>query len=94
MDKEVITISSIKDIYAYYLFSDWKKRLIGEILELDYRIYKLETMLSKTDEERGFEFTCPKHLLETQLETMKTLQNILNIRANLENIEIPEVEYE
>lgn len=94
MDKEVIKISSIKDIYSYYIFSDWKKRFIGEILELDYRVHKLEDMLSKTDEERGFEFNCPRHLLEAQLETMRALAHVYSIRAKLENIEIPEVEYE
>ena len=94
MDKEVIKISSIKDIYSYYIFSDWKKRFIGEILELDYRIHKLEDMLSLTDEERGFEFNCPRHLLEAQLETMRALAHVYSIRAKLEDIELPEVEYE
>lgn len=94
MDKEVKRITAIKDIYSYYLFDDYKTRFVGEVLELNYRIHKLEVMLAKTDEERGFKFTSPRHLLEAQLETMRTLANILDIRATLENIEIPEVEYE
>lgn len=94
MDKEVKKISSIKDIYSYYIFDDYKSRFIGEVLELEYRIHKLEAMLDKTPEERGFEFTSPRHLLEAQLETMRALSHVYEIRSKLENIEIPEVEYE
>lgn len=90
MDK--IRITSLKDLEPYLKSEDYKVRLIGEILELDYRLQRLEDMLSKTDEERGFTFTAPIHLLEAQSDMMRGLYNILTIRAALEDIEVPEVE--
>lgn len=88
-------INSISElIYPYLTSEDYKDRFIGEVLELRYRIYKLETMLEKTPEERGFTFDSPIHLLEAQLETMRALSHVYEIRAKLENVEIPEVDYE
>jgi hypothetical protein len=91
---EKIKISSLKDLEPYFKSEDYKIRFIGEVLELDYRLQKLESMLNKTDEERGFTLTTPIHLLEAQSDMMRGLYNIFTIRATLENIEIPEVEYE
>lgn len=85
-------ISSLKDLAPYLESNDYKERLIGEILELYYRTKRLESLLNKTDEERGFSFNCPIHLLETQLESMNGLYNILTIRVTLENIQLPDVE--
>lgn len=92
MDK--IKIKSLGDLTKYFYESDYKLRFIGEALELGYRIHKLEAMLDKTTEERGFEFSSPRHLLEAQLETMRALNHVYEIRAKLEDIEIPEVEYD
>lgn len=92
MDK--IKIKSLGDVNNHLTSSDYKERMIGEALELGLRIHKLEAMLDKTPEERGFEFTTPRHLLEAQLETMRTYYRILGIRANLENVDLPEVDYE
>lgn len=90
----MVKISSIRDIYPYLLSEDYKTRFIGETMELGLRIHKLEAMLDKTPEERGFEFNCPRHLLEAQLETMRALYHVYSIRSKLENVEITEVEYE
>lgn len=92
MDK--IKIRSLGDLNTYFTSSDYKERMVGEALELGHRIHKLEVMLDKTPEERGFEFTTPRHLLEAQLETMRALSRIFSIRATLESVEIPEVDYE
>lgn len=91
---EKIKIKSLGDLTKYFYESDYKERMVGEALELGYRIHKLEAMLNKSDEERGFTFDSPIHLLEAQLETMRALSRIFEIRATLENIEIPEVDYE
>lgn len=90
----MVKVRNLKDLSIYLTSSDYRERMVGEILELDYRIKKLEYMLKRSDEERGFKFTTPKHLLEAQVSTMKSLRNILEIRATLENISLPEVEYE
>lgn len=90
----MIKVRNLKDLSIYLTSSDYKERMVGEILELDYRINKLEYMLKRSDEERGFKLTTPKHLLEAQVSTMKSLRNILEIRATLENINLPEVDYE
>ena len=89
-----IVITGYKDIEPYLSSPDYKERLIGEIIELELRIHKLEAMLKQSDEERGFSFKSPIHLLEAQLENMSALHNILEIRAILEDVALPEVKYE
>lgn len=88
-----VIIKKLEDLNIYLTSSDYKVRMIGEVLELGYRIHKLRGMLDKTPDERGFEFTTPRNLLEAQLNTMKALYHILINRSELEDIEIPEVFY-
>lgn len=90
----MIKITSIKDILIYLISDNYKLRFIGETLELGFRIHKLETMLAKTDKERGFEFNCPRYILNIQLENMRALYNVYLLRSKQENIEIPEADYE
>lgn len=68
---------------------DYKERFKAEYWQLKHRIFGLGNMLSDWDYgQLDFEPTCPKSLLESQLETMQKYQAILIERAELENIDL------
>lgn len=79
----------LKDTVDMMESSDYKERFRAEYFQLEIRIDKLITMLSKWDiGELGFQPTCPYNLLEAQLNSMKTYRYILEERAKLENINL------
>lgn len=66
---------------------NYQERFKAEYWQLRHRIIGLVTMLSDWDYgQLDFEPTCPKDLLEDQLESMISYQTILEERAKLENI--------
>lgn len=87
-------MESIKDCYTYMLSADYKRRFLGEYLELGFRIHKLDRMLCKY-KSGSLDFTpsCSIGLLEMQLSQMIGYKTILERRAKTEGIELPEVIY-
>lgn len=67
----------------------YKLRFLKEYSELKERTNKLEVMLDKwVYGDLGFEPSCPYDLLESQFYTMKAYLNILNQRAEIEDIDL------
>ena len=68
---------------------EYKKRMITEYKELKGRTSKLRTMLNKWNNGTlNFTPTCPKWLLEKQLETMEDYLLILKMRAMIEDVDL------
>ena len=68
---------------------DYKERLKQEYLELKERLEKLHRMLVKNSAKTlDFEFECPVSLLEDQEYYMENYLKILEIRAEIEGIEL------
>ena len=92
---EKLKIFSLRDCYPYLISEDYQNRFIGEYLELGLRIHRLEKMIVMY---RGgsLDFTpnCSLGILELQLTQMRGYKTILEKRAIVENIELPEVKYE
>ena len=67
----------------------YKTRMIIEYHALKKRTDKLAEMLDRWDKGTlDFTPTCPKYLLEKQLETMKDYVGILQTRAKLEDVDL------
>lgn len=67
----------------------YKQRMIIEYRELKERADKLATMLDKWDKGTlDFTPTCPKYLLDKQLETMTEYIGILQTRAKIEGVDL------
>ena len=67
----------------------YKQMMIIEYRELKERADKLATMLDKWDKGTlDFTPTCPRYLLENQLEAMKNYVGILQTRAKLEGVDL------
>ena len=68
---------------------EYKKRMITEYKELKGRISKLIVMLNKWNNGTlNFTPTCPKWLLEKQLEVMEDYILILKMRARIEDVDL------
>ena len=68
---------------------EYKDRFKAEVYQLDIRIGKLANMLSSWDKgELGFTPSCSYVLLETQLNAMKVYRHILQMRAEIEGVEL------
>ena len=68
---------------------EYKKRMITEYKELKGRISKLIVMLNKWNNGTlNFTPTCPKWLLEKQLEYMEDYMLILEMRAMIEDVDL------
>ena len=68
---------------------DYKQRIVNEYNELQERTVKLGFMLVR--ESRGgldFELSCPVNLLKAQYNAMNSYLNILEVRAEIEGIEL------
>lgn len=68
---------------------EYKIRFIKEYLELKHRIFKLENLLRKFD--LGileFEPKCPIEILKAQFYTMQQYLTLLEIRAQIEHIDL------
>lgn len=67
----------------------YKQRMIVEYRELKERADKLAAMLDKWDKGAlDFTPTCPKYLLDKQLEKMQEYAGILQTRAKLEDVDL------
>ena len=68
---------------------EYKKRMVIEYKELKERTDKLEIMLNRwCNGTLNFTPTCPKWLLEKQLDVMKDYVGILETRAEIEDVEL------
>lgn len=68
---------------------NYKERFKAEVYQLDIRIGKLSNLLSAWDAgELKFTPTCSHALLETQLNSMKVYRHLLQMRAEIEGIEL------
>jgi hypothetical protein len=92
---EKLKIFSLKDCDPYLTSEDYKDRFIGELIELGLRIHRLETMI-RMYRSGDLDFTpnCSLGILELQLTQMRGYKTILEKRAIIEKIELPEVTYE
>lgn len=69
---------------------DFKVRFIAEYVQVKIRADKLERMLKAWDEGRlTFKPSNPKYLLDIQLMHMREYEHILEVRAVIEKIELP-----
>ena len=86
MDKRAM---ELKDTIPMMESADYKERFKAEYCQLDIRIGKLESMLTKWAAGKlDFNPTCSYGLLEAQLNTMKTYLYLLQERARIEGIEL------
>lgn len=79
----------LKDTVEMMQSEDYKERFKAEVYQLDARIGKLSGMLSAW--EAGllpFSPKCPYVLLETQLNSMKVYRHLLQMRAEIEGIDL------
>nr|DAY91443.1 MAG TPA: hypothetical protein [Caudoviricetes sp.] len=79
----------LKDTVDLMLGTDFKDRFKAEYYQLDNRIAGLQRML-KGYKEGTLEFTpnCPYRILYEQLMYMKAYRDVLEARAEIENIEL------
>lgn len=67
----------------------YKKRMLYEYQQLVNRMIKLQNILTKSKNgELEFELVCPIELLEKQLSVMREYAEILEKRAEIENVEL------
>lgn len=85
-------IRTFRDFYPYLMSDDYKIRFLGEYLELSYRLLKLEQVIEGY-KSKSLDFipSCSLSLLELQGKQMQGYKTILEKRAMIENIELPEV---
>lgn len=82
----------LKDTIEMMNSADYKERFTAEFVQLCIRRDKLRRMLVKY--EAGtltFKPTCPLRLLREQLTAMEDYLYILEVRAELEGVELPAV---
>lgn len=85
-------MKELKDTAEMMTSPDYKERFLAEYYQLDTRIQKLEIMLKDWDAGTlRFEPTCPRATYDLQLEYMTKYLAILEMRANMEGIDIVEV---
>lgn len=79
----------LKDTMELMNSPDYKDRFKAEVYQLDIRIGKLANMLSAWDHgELKFTPSCSYVLLETQLNAMKVYRHLLQMRAEIEGIDL------
>lgn len=79
----------LKDTIEMMNSADYKERFKAEVYQLDIRIGKLANMLSAWEHgELDFHPACSYVLLETQLNSMKVYRHLLQMRAEIEGIEL------
>ena len=70
---------------------DYKVRMVSEYKELKEKYNKLHSMLVKHDAKKlGFKFNCPVELLREQCGYMGKYLYILEVRAEIEGIDLNE----
>ncbi len=77
----------LKDTVELMSSSDYKDRFKAEHEQLRIRAFKLKNMLDNWDN-LGFTPTCPRELLQEQLNAMAKYKEILVHRARIENINL------
>lgn len=82
-------ITELRWTVSLMLSDDWKERFVAEYRQLKIRYKSLEKMLEAW-EKNQLDFTpnCPKVLIVDQLEFMKRYLNVLEIRADVEGIDL------
>lgn len=89
MDEIAVSDPIIHDLMTS---SDYKARFVGEFVELKIRYGKLHKMLVKHEAGTlGFEPTCDVSILEDQAYHMDNYLKALEIRAEVEKIELPRI---
>ena len=79
----------LKDTIKMMDNADYKERFKAEYYQTKIRYDKLVAMCDKWDkDELDFTPTCPRTIFYMQLDAMKTYLNILQFRAQLENIKL------
>lgn len=77
---------------ALMVSADYKDRFLAEYYQLDTRIQKLKKMLKDWDDGvLKFDPTCPRSTYDLQIEYMTKYRSILEMRANMEGIDLTEV---
>lgn len=85
-----VTLLDLKQTIPLMQSEDYKERFIAEWAQTRIRIAKLDRMLQRHySGTLDFEPTCPIILLEKQLLAMKQYADMLEVRAAIENVELP-----
>lgn len=89
MDEIAVSDPIIHDLL---ISSDYKARFVGEYIELKIRYNSLHKMLVKyTAGTLGFEPTCDISILDDQAYYMGNYLKTLEVRAEVEKIELPKI---
>lgn len=84
-------INSLNETVELMLSSDYKDRFKAEYYQLEYRYNKLKKMMDDWDSGTlSFTPTCPYDCYEAQMVYMKTYMDVLQARAEIENIDLDE----
>ena len=87
--KEDCTNTELGEVIRGMLSDNYKERFKAEYQQLSYRASKLEQMIEKLRKgELDFTPTCSEQILQTQLDVMQTYKGVLELRAEIEEIEI------
>jgi hypothetical protein len=79
----------LKDIIKGIKSKDYKERFKAEYWELRIRTTKLMNMLVKWDTKRlDFKPTCPRYIYDLQIKSMMEYLNILEARAQMEDVDL------
>ena len=82
----------LKDTVEMMISDDYKERFVAEYAQLKIRYNKLYAVLEKYAADKlDFKPTCPIEILYEQLDHMEAYLNVLETRANYEDIELPAV---
>lgn len=85
-----VTLLDLKHTIPMMQSEDYKERFIAEWAQTRIRIAKLDRMLQRHySGTLDFELTCPIILLEKQLLAMQQYADMLEVRAEIERIELP-----
>ena len=82
----------LKDTVEMMGSDDYKERFVAEYVQLKIRYKKLYAVLEKYAADKlDFKPTCPIEILYEQLDHMEAYLNILKIRADYEDVELPNI---
>lgn len=88
MENTIFT--SLEETKELMLSADYKERFIAEYVQLKLRYLKLQKTNVKIEAGTlDFKNTCSAELLKKQQNLMGQLINVLDVRAEIENIELP-----
>lgn len=91
MDK----INNLNQTIELMISEDYKERFIAEYAQIKIRYLRLEKVLMRVSDKTAsacFTPTCPIEKLAVQLSYMGDYLSVLEERAFIENIDLPEVE--